>query len=218
VKPIGRRLGGIGCISSRIAGEIRCRTLTYADVETGLSYNAWRDFDPALGRYVESDPIGLGGGINTYAYAGLNPVTHSDATGLDYWIEGASGHEPSFHQSLCVGNPLGAYRCFSFGVNGACCLQGEVYEDVELGGPIKASAYRKTNAAEDAAIENGLEKQLGAKGQYAPWNTCRDFSIQTFLALAAQGFGVPAKPPTRPPSVSPGNPGPSSPASPTNSQ
>jgi len=36
----------------------------YYDFETGLSQNYFRDFDPAVGKYVESDPIGLAGGIN----------------------------------------------------------------------------------------------------------------------------------------------------------
>ena len=53
----------------------------YYDAETGLNYNYFRDFDPATGRYVESDPIGLRGGINTYAYAGSNPLFSSDPTG-----------------------------------------------------------------------------------------------------------------------------------------
>jgi RHS repeat-associated protein len=54
----------------------------YLDEETGLHYNYFRDYDPATGRYLESDPIGLGGGLNTYGYAGANPLLYSDPTGL----------------------------------------------------------------------------------------------------------------------------------------
>jgi hypothetical protein len=50
--------------------------------ETGLNYNWNRDFDPATGRYIESDPAGLAGGINTYAYAFDSPSRWSDPSGL----------------------------------------------------------------------------------------------------------------------------------------
>ena len=53
-----------------------------ADPETGLNYNYYRDYDPATGRYVESDPVGLRGGINTYAYVANRPLQATDPLGL----------------------------------------------------------------------------------------------------------------------------------------
>jgi RHS repeat-associated protein len=53
----------------------------YYDKETNLHYNYFRDYDPSIGRYGESDPIGLLGGLNTYAYVGSRPLTLVDPTG-----------------------------------------------------------------------------------------------------------------------------------------
>ena len=52
------------------------------DAETRLNYNYFRDYDPNLGRYTTPDPLGLGGGLNPYAYAANNPATYTDPLGL----------------------------------------------------------------------------------------------------------------------------------------
>jgi len=54
----------------------------YYDQETGLHYNYYRYYDPRMGRYTTSDPIGLRGGLNTYSYAYLNPLRYIDPYGL----------------------------------------------------------------------------------------------------------------------------------------
>jgi RHS repeat-associated protein len=52
------------------------------DGQAGLHQNWMRDYDPATGRYAQSDPVGLNGGINTYAYVQDDPTESSDPRGL----------------------------------------------------------------------------------------------------------------------------------------
>jgi RHS repeat-associated protein len=68
---------GIGAFvfNQRFSGQI-------ADVETGLLQNVNREYNAPWGRYIQSDPIGLKGGINTYQYANSQPTSVSDPSGL----------------------------------------------------------------------------------------------------------------------------------------
>jgi RHS repeat-associated protein len=70
------------------------------DAETGLHYNYFRDYDPSLGIYKQSDLVGLRAGLNTYAYVNGNPILHADPFGL------ASGGTASYLGGL-IGKLMG---------------------------------------------------------------------------------------------------------------
>jgi RHS repeat-associated protein len=88
---------GVQVVNLRFPGQ-------YYDQETGLFYNMHRYYDPTMGQFVQSDPIGLrGGGLkggswSTYTYVSGNPLRYIDPLGLDvtvydYYNEvGGAGH------------------------------------------------------------------------------------------------------------------------------
>ncbi|WP_051414913.1 RHS repeat domain-containing protein [Pseudomonas sp. QTF5] len=85
----------------------------YYDAETGLHYNYFRNYDPEIGRYLETDPTGLKGGMNTYGYVNGNPLKFVDPFGLESVFEWSSKAETIAKRSELPGEyngPQDAYR------------------------------------------------------------------------------------------------------------
>ena len=111
------------------------------DGQAGLHQNGFRDFDPATGRYIESDPIGLGGGVNTYSYVRSMPIQFTDQFGLLFcgdwgwmavdWALGLGsrnrtyGQESDQVQQIAQLPPVDAarqlYRQKNSSAKGGCC-------------------------------------------------------------------------------------------------
>jgi len=80
------------------------------DLETGTDYTVFRNYDPSIGRYVQSDPIGLVGGVNTYTYALDAPLTLADPTGLYGLKPGVPEPSPGLDALLtCIENCYGPF-------------------------------------------------------------------------------------------------------------
>ena len=87
--------GSSAQINLRLPGQ-------YYDRETGLHHNYFRDYSAQQGRYIQSDPIGLWGGVVVYSYAGGNALIFYDPYGLfgmdDVWgavYQATNGWTPS---------------------------------------------------------------------------------------------------------------------------
>jgi RHS repeat-associated protein len=119
----------------------------YADVETGYSYNYFRDYDPSLGRYIESDPIGLEGGVNTFGYVGGRVVMIVDPYGL---LNPTKAAAATFNQ-------LNAYRKAGQGVlMTRVAVFSAVIGQPEIALPAAGLAVYNLKGAESAALRGAI--------------------------------------------------------------
>jgi RHS repeat-associated protein len=158
----------------------------YYDKETGLHQNYFRDYNPKIGKYVESDPIGLAGGINTYAYARENPILWTDSLGLDVSIcsQSAFGWMPVDHQWIktdTVEAGMGPVKsnCGDAG-NALGDLPGDPVQVCDHSGRSKqegATCKKVEGRIDETAVNEELT--IGRKlGSWGSTNQCQSFVKQ----------------------------------------
>lgn len=102
----GTKVDGSVGLDFRFPGQVE-------DGATGYFYNYFRDYDATVGRYLQSDPIGLAAGVNTYGYVLENPLGSVDEFGLEDMCMA-----PVHGNSLDNGRPSHVYEIFYTDENG----------------------------------------------------------------------------------------------------
>jgi RHS repeat-associated protein len=146
----------------------------YRDAESGLHNNYFRDYDPNTGRYIESDPIGLDGGLNTYAYVDNHPIAFTDPLGLTKFSIGANA---SFQNTAA-----GASMSGSAGIDstGNVCFEFQVCGRVGPGISVGAT-FEGTIAQGTFCEGNSMSGGFFGEGGIGPFGG-------TGLAVGADGL------------------------------
>ena len=132
-----RSTSGSFTVNLRMPGQ-------YYDAETGFSHNVNRDYFPALGRYLQADPVGIfqtrnEGGMNPYLYVNARPMDLMDPLGLtaagrsgaDIWnaflngYGGIPGFGPTLYENVNI-----LFNIYSFGLRGAVWAGEKIGEEL----------------------------------------------------------------------------------------
>jgi RHS repeat-associated protein len=135
----------------------------YTDGFGRTYYNYLRDYDAWIGRYTESDPIGLAGGVSTYGYVEGNPLNAIDPLGLaTYQCTRKLTNVPFrvgrlYHQYVCTGSAKDGYRCGGLGPSGNMFDSPGIIE-TDAYSSDKCSLVRKDDTRVENCIIDSLAK------------------------------------------------------------
>jgi RHS repeat-associated protein len=155
----------------------------FYDADTGLNYNYFRDYNPALGRYIQPDPIGQLAGTDIYGYAAANPLTNSDFTGQNPLVLGLVAGAivaltPDIRQGL-VGAAIIA--------GGEFAIAGRLISGGLSQSPnFKPVAENPQNAANAPRLHQQLQCESGNNGLANPFRNKTSTEIDTMFR--AKGF------------------------------
>lgn len=155
----------------------------YQDVETGLWVNGYRTYDDSIGRYLESDPIGMMGGLNTYSYVRNDPVLRIDYLGLD--------------DTVCMYNPAMCGMSLSPVVGNASVGLGASgnlfagYGSVEVGGDVDSTGTMCVHAqfCEGGIVGLPVQGEAGVTGAVGTGALCSGTQV-TKGVFVIGGAGV----------------------------
>jgi|GEM_PF-1071174 len=181
-------------IYSRFPGQV-------SDSETGLYQNWHRDYDPSIGRYIESDPIGLAGGINPYAYVFNDPFGHIDPNGLfpvyGWWCGGGwtGGHFEAY-----TPHPEGYYKTPINGLDQSCKVHDMCYNDCRTNNPCDKSQRSACFLRCDGVLSGAAHSSGGLFGTVIGKAMDRSGERDSEKNPSGCGCDEPPAPPPIPPS------------------